>query len=179
MGLKNQCIFIFSSWLIWNFGWCHLGIFDFTVKYVYTFRYLCTFCGSSEHRDNSKKKVYLGIFFLSEASEKIWISRVNSGSGSFFFSFLNCIFIFWNLIKIIQKIFQIEIKKAPQSCEIQKRGNSGKKWHCFCPNAKIKFFPSFAIWICTSRVVIGNRTGFWTSTDIRFKFWDVLINPMI
>ena len=66
MGLKNQCIFIFSSWLIWNFGWCHLGIFDFTVKYVYTFRYLCTFCGSSEHRDNSKKKV---DFFL-------WVKRV-------------------------------------------------------------------------------------------------------
>lgn len=152
MGLKNQCIFIFSSWLIWNFGWCHLGIFDFTVKYVYTFRYLCTFCGSSEHRDNSKKKLILNM---------------------------NCIFIFWNLLKRIQKIFQIEIKKAPQSCEILKRGNSGKKWHCFCPNAKINFFPSFAIWICTSRVVIGNRTGFWTPTDIRFKVWDVRMNPII
>ena len=126
------------------------------------------------------KKSLFGNFFMSEASEKIWISRVNSGSGFFFLILnMNCIFFFWNLLKRIQKIFQIEIKKAPQSCEIQKRGNSGKKWHCFCPNAKINFFPSFAIWICTSRVVIGNRTGFWTSTDIRFKVWDVPMNPII
>ena len=172
-------MYFFSSWLIWNFG-CHLGIFDFTVKYVYTFRYLCTFCGSSEHRDNSKKKVYLGIFLWVKRVKKYEYQELIRALGLFFLILnMNCIFIFWNLLKRIQKIFQIEINKAPQSCEILKRGNSGKKWHCFCPNAKINFFPSFAIWICTSRVVIGNRTGFWTSTDIRFKVWDVRINPII
>ena len=179
MGLKNQCIF-FSSWLIWNFG-CHLGIFDFTVKYVYTFRYLCTFCGSSEHRDNSKKKLIWEFFSRVKRVKKYEYQELIRALD-FFFSHFKYELYFHSLkliLKRIQKIYQIEIKKAPQSCEIQKRGNSGKKWHCFCPNAKINFFPSFAIWICTYRVVIGNRTGFWTPTDIRFKVWDVRMNPII
>ena len=79
---------------------------------------------------------------MSEASEKIWISRVNSGSGSFFSHFkYELHFHFLKLIKKNYKIFQIEIKKAPQSCEVHpKKGNLGKKWHYFCSKAKINFF---------------------------------------
>ena len=127
------------------------------------------------------KKSWFGNFFL-------WVKRVKKyeyreliRALDLFFSHFRyeLYFHFLKLIKENSKNISNWNKKGSTELWNPKKGNSGKKWHCFCPNAKINFFPSFAIWICTSRVVIGKRTGFWPSTDIRFKVWDVRINPII